>query len=187
MNYRMLNLRRSIAPGLALLLLGACGGREPPPPQPVAVFQSQDRTMDCAAIRAETASNAQRLRELRYQKENRTKPGMWSTVAGAVNPAGWFRTDPEEAARAEEAALDSRQYQLGTLAGQRCVGASAGYSQPAPPASAPPRPLTPAAATTPVAPSPAPAPARGLECVDTEGARFRVTGSRCPPPSRPAQ
>ena len=179
----MVKLRRSMALGLALLL-PACGRSEPPPAQPVAVFQAQDRYMDCSAIRAESAANAQRLRELRYQKENRTRPGMFATAVDTINPATWFRTDPEEAARAEEAALDSRQYQLGTLAGQRCRGISDGPVQA--PAYAPPRPLTPAAAATPATAPPPAAPSRALECVDTEGARFRVTGSRCPPPSRPA-
>jgi hypothetical protein len=103
----------------AFLLVAACAGRAP---QPVSVVQAHDSQMDCAAILAETQSNATRIRELGSEEGGKVAQNVVAGVAGLFIPVLWFGMDFQNAAGKEVAALQSRQQYLATLAIQRNCG-----------------------------------------------------------------
>ena len=96
-----------------VVLTAGCAGRAP---APVPVAQAQDRQMDCAAIFAESQSNASKIRELGSEEGSKVAQ---KGVAGLLIWPLWFAMDFQNAAGKEGAALQSRQQYLATLADQR--------------------------------------------------------------------
>jgi hypothetical protein len=123
-------LRNVLLTGV-VLSLGACAGRAP---NPVAVVQPQDRSMDCTAIQAESKSNADKLVGLGKEDGGKVAQNVAAGVAGVFIPVLWFAMDFQNASGKEAQALNARQQYLGTLAEQRCtaVGPS-GPAQATPP------------------------------------------------------
>jgi hypothetical protein len=110
----------------ALLLLAGCAGRAP---QPVAVVQPQDRYMDCAAIQAEVLANNKTIQGLGSEEGGKVAQNVAAGVVGLFIWPVWFAMDFQGAAGKEEAALQSRQEYLSTLAIQRgCAGPAASAS-----------------------------------------------------------
>lgn len=101
------------------ILLSGCAGRAP---APVQVVQTQDRYSDCAAIMAEVQANNQRISELGSEQGWKVAQNVAAGVAGLFVPILWFGMDFQGAAGTEQAALQSRQQYLGTLAAERCKG-----------------------------------------------------------------
>lgn len=175
----------------ASLLLGACAGRAP---NPVAVVQPQDRYMDCAAISAEVQANNKKISELGSEEGGKVAQNVIVGAAGLFIPILWFGMDFQGTAGKEVAALQARQQYLGTLAEQRC-----GAIVPIPIQSIPTAPAAPAPDPAVVAPvgvpavpadtTPVAAPSgsqREMDCVGTDGLKFRINATACPPPSVPA-
>jgi type II secretory pathway pseudopilin PulG len=100
--------------------LAACAGRAP---APVAVTQTQDRYMDCAAINAEVQANNKKITELGSEEGKKVAQNVIVGAAGILIPVLWFGMDFQNAAGKEVAALQSRQQYLATLAEQRCGAA----------------------------------------------------------------
>jgi len=101
----------------ALILTSACAGRAP---NPVAVVQPVDDTMDCTAVRAEADANTKRIAELGTEQGGKVAQNVAAGVAGAFFILPLFLMDFQNAAGKEEAALKSRNDYLTTLARQRC-------------------------------------------------------------------
>lgn len=97
----------------------ACAGRAP---APVPVVQAHDRSMDCAAIVAETQANADKIRGLGSEEGGKVAQNIAAGVAGLFIPVLWFGMDFQNAAGKETAALQSRQQYLASLAEQRQCG-----------------------------------------------------------------
>ena len=89
-----------------VVLTAGCAGRAP---APVPVAQAQDRQMDCAAIFAESQSNASKIRELGSEEGSKVAQ---KGVAGLLIWPLWFAMDFQNAAGKEGAALQSRQQYL---------------------------------------------------------------------------
>lgn len=100
----------------------ACAGRDP---QPVAITQPQDATMDCAMIQAEIGANNRRIQELADEQGWKVAQNVAAGVVGLVVWPVWFGMDVKGAAATEAKALESRQHYLATLAAHRCAGTSA--------------------------------------------------------------
>ena len=111
-------LRPAVAVAM-LLATAACAGRAP---APVPVVQAHDRSMDCAAIVAETQANADKIRGLGSEEGGKVAQNVAAGVAGLFIPVLWFGMDFQNAAGKETAALQSRQQYLATLADQRQCG-----------------------------------------------------------------
>jgi hypothetical protein len=104
------------------LVLASCAGRAP---QPVAVVQPEDRYLDCTAIQAEIVANNKTLQGLASEEGGKVAQNVAAGVAGLFIWPLWFAMDFQGAASKEEAALQSRQEYLATLALQRgCVGSA---------------------------------------------------------------
>jgi hypothetical protein len=99
-----------------VVLTAGCARRAP---TPVPVVQAQDRQMDCAAIFAESQSNASKIRELGSEEGSKVAQNVAAGVAGLFIWPLWFAMDFQNAAAKEGAALQSRQQYLATLADQR--------------------------------------------------------------------
>lgn len=102
-----------IAVAVLVLSLSACAGRSP---QPVAVVQMKDTTMDCAAIQAEIQQNTAQAAELGKEKGSKVAQNVAAGVAGVIIPVLWFAMDFQGAADTEQKALDSRNQYLSTKA-----------------------------------------------------------------------
>lgn len=100
----------------AVFALSSCAGRAP---QPVAVVQPQDRYMDCTAVQAEIAANTKTVQGLGSEEGEKVAQNVAAGVAGLIIWPLWFAMDFQGAAGKEEAALQSRQQYLATLALQR--------------------------------------------------------------------
>ena len=109
---------RVLAVAIASMLCAACAGRDP---QPVAISQPQDATMDCAMIQAEIAANNRRVQELADEQGWKTAQNVAAGAVGLVNWPVWFGMDFKGAAATEAKALESRQHYLATLAAHRCA------------------------------------------------------------------
>ena len=104
----------------ATVFLVSCAGRAP---QPVAVVQSQDKSMNCAAIYAEVESNNKQITALAKEKGLKVGQNVTTGVVGLFIPVLWFGMDWQGTQDKEIAALQSRQQYLATLAEQRgCYG-----------------------------------------------------------------
>ena len=101
------------------LALSACMGRAP---DPVAVVQPQDQSMDCTAIYAEVAANNQKVEQLARDQGWKTAQNVAAGVAGLVVPILWFGMDWQGTASKEAQALQARQQYLGQLALQKGCG-----------------------------------------------------------------
>ena len=98
----------------------SCAGRAP---QPVAVVQFQDKSMNCAAIYAEVESNNKQITALAKEKGLKVGQNVATGVAGLFIPVLWFGMDWQGTQDKEIAALQSRQQYLAILAEQRgCYG-----------------------------------------------------------------
>lgn len=118
-----IDIQRSLRSAVTLSVLlatAACAGRAP---APVPVVQAHDRSMDCAAIVAETQANAERIRGLGSEEGGKVAQNVAAGVAGLFIPVLWFGMDFQNAAGKETSALQSRQQYLATLADQRQCGA----------------------------------------------------------------
>ncbi len=116
------DIPRTLRPAVAVAMLlatAACAGRAP---APVPVVQAHDRSMDCAAIVAETQANADKIRGLGSEEGGKVAQNVAAGVAGLFIPVLWFGMDFQNAAGKETAALQSRQQYLATLADQRQCG-----------------------------------------------------------------
>jgi hypothetical protein len=91
------------------LSLTACAGRTP---QPVAVVQAKDTTMDCAAIQAEIQQNTAHSAELGSEKGSKVAQNVAAGVAGVFIPVLWFAMDFQGAAGTEQKALEDRNAYL---------------------------------------------------------------------------
>ena len=183
-----------------VVCLGACAGRAP---APVAVVQSQDRYMDCAAINAEVQANTKRIAELGSEEGSKVAQNVAAGVVGIIIWPVWFGMDFQNAAGKEVAALQSRQQYLATLAEQRCGAVPPVPIQTIPQPAAVANPSTsdtapqsvPAQSPTnatpvPVAPVAAAASTNTtqlIDCIDAAGSRIRVVGTSCPATWKPAQ
>ena len=129
-----------------VLMLAGCAGRAP---EPVAVVQPGDRELDCPAIQAEIVANNKTVQGLGSEEGAKVAQNVAAGVVGLFIWPLWFAMDFQGAAGKEEAALQSRQDYLATLAIQRgCAG-------PGPlPAQASARAATAPIAVTPVSPAP---------------------------------
>jgi hypothetical protein len=117
----------------ALLVLAGCAGRAP---QPVAVVQPQDRYMDCTAIQAEVLANNKTIQGLGSEEGGKVAQNVAAGVVGLFIWPVWFGMDFQGAAGKEEAALQSRQEYLATLAIQKGCAGPAPAAAPAPPSHA---------------------------------------------------
>jgi hypothetical protein len=106
---------------MVLVFCAACAGRDP---QPVAITQPQDATMDCAMIQAEISANNRRIQELANEQGWKVAQNVAAGVVGLVIWPVWFGMDAKGAAATEAKALESRQHYLATLAAYRCAEAS---------------------------------------------------------------
>jgi len=95
------------------LSLSACAGRSP---QPVAVVQQKDTTMDCTAIQAEIQQNTAQAAELGKDKGGKVAQNVAAAAAGVFFPPLWFLMDFQGSADTEQKALDSRNQYLSTKA-----------------------------------------------------------------------
>jgi uncharacterized protein YcfL len=109
-------MRELIYPVLAVMALTGCAGRSP---EPVAVVQQQDRYLDCAAIEAEVVANNKTVQQLSFDEGSKVAQNGAAGVAGIFIWPLWFAMDFQGTAGKEEAALQSRQQYLGTLAIER--------------------------------------------------------------------
>jgi hypothetical protein len=186
---------KSLLLATVVVCLGACAGRTP---APVAVVQSQDRYMDCAAINAEVQANTKRIAELGSEEGSKVAQNVAAGVVGLIIWPVWFGMDFQNAAGKEVAALQSRQQYLATLAEQRCGAVPPVPIQtiPQPAAAAGPSPPDTAPQSVPVQPpisaTPAAAPASTnatqlIDCIDPTGSRIRVVGASCPASWKPVQ
>ena len=173
-----------------VVCLGACAGRAP---APVAVVQSQDRYLDCAAINAEVQANNKRIVELGSEEGGKLAQNIAAGVIGIVIWPVWFGMDFQGAAGKEVAALQSRQQYLATLAEQRCGAVAPVPIQSIPQPGAAAIPFTPdtapqsVPALPPAGATPAPVATQLIDCIDQTGSRIRVVGTSCPASWRPAQ
>jgi hypothetical protein len=117
------DLARKIVCAAGILLVAGCAGRAP---QPVAVVQPEDRYIDCTAIQAEITANNKTVQELGSEEGTKVVQNVAAGVAGLFIWPLWFAMDFQGTAGKEEAALQSRQEYLASLALQR------GCSSPAP-------------------------------------------------------
>jgi hypothetical protein len=92
--------------------------------------QPQDRFSDCTAIEAEVQANNQKLQELGSEEGAKVAQNVAAGVAGLFIWPLWFAMDFQGTAGKEEAALQSRQQYLATLAGQKQCGAVAAIPVP---------------------------------------------------------
>jgi hypothetical protein len=106
-------MRETIFTVLAVTVLTSCAGRSP---EPVAVVQPQDRYLDCAAIEAEVVANNKTVQQLSSDEGSKVAQNVAAGVAGIFIWPLWFAMDFQGTAGKEEAALQSRQQYLGTLA-----------------------------------------------------------------------
>jgi hypothetical protein len=81
---------KALAAAVVLIGLAGCAGRAP---QPVAVVQSMDRFMDCAAISAEAQANNAKLHELGVEEGNKVGQNVAAGVAGLFIWPLWFAMD----------------------------------------------------------------------------------------------
>jgi hypothetical protein len=109
-------MRQSILAVIAIAAVTGCAGRTP---EPVAVVQPQDRYLDCAAIEAEVVANNKTVQQLSSDEGSKVGQNVAAGVAGIFIWPLWFAMDFQGAAGKEEAALQSRQQYLGTLAIER--------------------------------------------------------------------
>jgi hypothetical protein len=110
-------------------VLSACAGRAP---QPVAVVQAQDHSMDCAAIIAEVQANNTKVQDLASEKGLKVGQNVVTGVAGFLIPVLWFGMDWQGTQDKEITALQTRQQYLATLAEQRQCGATQPANTPKP-------------------------------------------------------
>jgi hypothetical protein len=125
----MLNVRKLASAVVLASLLGACAGRDA---AQIPVVQPQDQGLNCSAIQAETTANTARITDLGRESGNKTAQNVAAGVAGLFIWPLWFAIDFQGSTGNEEAALQSRQQYLATLAEQRSCAA------PVPPPSSPP-------------------------------------------------
>lgn len=115
-----MNATRHCLCAAALLLAAGCAGRAP---QPVAVVQAGDKTLDCPAIAAEVTANDAKIKELGREEGAKVAQNVAAGVAGLFIWPLWFAMDFQGAASKEVAALQQRQSYLATLAEQKNCGA----------------------------------------------------------------
>lgn len=114
----MAKMTKILASGVATCIaLGACAGRTP---QPVAVSQVQDSTMNCAAIQAEIQANTSNISDLSSEEGSKVAQNVAAGVAGIFIWPLWFAMDFQDAAGKEGKALQARNQYLGALALDRC-------------------------------------------------------------------
>jgi hypothetical protein len=106
--------------GVVSIASAACAGRAP---EPVAVVQSEDLYMNCAAVFAEVQTNNQKISELSGEQGSKGAQNFAAGVAGFFIFPLWLAMDFQDAAPKEIAALQSRQLYLATLAEQKRCGA----------------------------------------------------------------
>lgn len=109
-----------IAVAVLALSLTACAGRSP---QPVAVVQAKDSTMDCAAVQAEINQNTAHASDLGKEKGGKVAQNVAAGVAGIFFPPLWAMMDFQGSAETEQKAIDSRNLYLTTLALRVCKDA----------------------------------------------------------------
>jgi hypothetical protein len=109
-------MREMIFTVLAVMAFTSCAGRSP---EPIAVVQPQDRYLDCAAIEAEVVANNKTVQQLSSDEGSKVAQNVAAGVAGIFIWPLWFAMDFQGTAGKEEAALQSRQQYLGTLAIER--------------------------------------------------------------------
>lgn len=107
----------SIIAAVLVLSLSACAGRTP---QPVAVVQAKDTTMDCAAIQAEIQQNTTHAAELGSEKGTKVAQNIAAGVAGVFIPVLWFAMDFQGAAGTEQKAIEDRNAYLSQKALVAC-------------------------------------------------------------------
>jgi hypothetical protein len=108
---------KSLVSAVSILALAGCAGRAP---NPVAVSQTQDTGMSCAAIHAEIESNTRQIAELGSEQGGKIAQNIAAGAAGLFIPVLWFAMDFQGAATKEIAALEQRNGLLGEMALERC-------------------------------------------------------------------
>ena len=88
----------SIIAAVLVLSLFACAGRTP---QPVAVVQAKDTTMDCAAIQADIPGNTTHAAELGSEKVAASRRASRLVSPGVSIPVLWFAMTSRGAAGTE--------------------------------------------------------------------------------------
>lgn len=101
-------------------LLAGCAGRSP---QPVAVVQPTDRSLDCTQVAAEVKFNNEKLVALSRESANKVGQNVAAGVAGLLIWPLWFAMDFQDAAGKDAVALQQRQSYLASLAAEKGCGA----------------------------------------------------------------
>jgi hypothetical protein len=110
---------RKIVSAVALAaLLGACAGRDPAPPQPVAM--GTDQNLNCPALFAEMTANNTRIAALQSEESSKRGQNVAAGVVGAVLfwPALFFM-DFKDAAGKDRQNVEARQQYLQTIYAQK--------------------------------------------------------------------
>jgi hypothetical protein len=165
-----MSMGRRIGSAVAIFLVGlaGCAGRDP---QPVAVVQPGDSSLDCAAVQAEVLANNKTVQGLASEEGGKVVQNVAAGVVGLFIWPVWFAMDFKGSAGKEEDALQSRQQYLAVLAAQKNCGvapprtAIAAMPPPATPSSSPAAPIAaPIPAASAIAPAPAPITAPMTPC-----------------------
>lgn len=106
-----------ISAAAALILVGACAGRDA---QPIAVVQPHDQRSDCAMISAEIQANNAKVQQLADEKGMKVAQNVAAGVVGLIVWPMFFAMDTKGAASTDIANLQARQEYLARLAEQRC-------------------------------------------------------------------
>jgi hypothetical protein len=105
----------------AVVLIGtmliSCAGRSP---APVAMTQAQDTTASCTAMRAELASNNEKIKELRSDENAKVGQNVGAVVGAVFFFPMLLAMDFQGAAKTDRYALEERNLYLAKLANERC-------------------------------------------------------------------
>jgi hypothetical protein len=99
------------------LTLSACAGRIP---QPTPLVLVSDQQLDCAAIRAETRLNNQKISDLAIERSWKMGQNVAAGIVGFMVWPAWLGLDLQDAAGKEAQALSRRNEYLLALAAERC-------------------------------------------------------------------
>lgn len=110
---------RHVVSAIALVsLLGACAGRDPVAPIPVA--QPQDGNQSCEALYAEQMANNARIQQLQGEESNKRGQNIAMGIVGGILfwPA-LFAMDFKDGAGTDRKNVEARQSYLQTLYAQK--------------------------------------------------------------------
>jgi len=100
----------------ATLIVASCAGRAP---DPVALIQPTDTTIDCVGIKAEVTRNNKRVKELAKEKNIKLAQNVAAGVGGLFLPIVWFGLDFQGTQTLEMEALQDRQKYLADLSREK--------------------------------------------------------------------